>query len=261
MSTSDKSAASSKRSLKARMRAGEFLLGAFIPAACAELVDIASYTGFDFVALDTEHGPMGPGEIAQLIRAAEAGNLPVLVRVPLPTKDHILRALDSGATGIIVPQIESAEAARECVMQTQYPPVGNRGSAFYARTHRFTQYSGWDALDRANENVITGVMIESLPGLANADAICAVPGVDFILYGAGDMHVAIGRGAHYEAECKNAYDKVLAATRAAGLPIGIPAPSAEAARQHAQAGFQIVVTGLLPMLLNAATKFTREARG
>lgn len=260
MSISDSAAIPLKRSLRARMRAGESLLGAFVAAPCAELVDIASYSGFDFVVLDTEHGPMGPSDIVQLIRAAQAGDIPVLVRVPLPTKDHILRALDSGATGVVVPQIEDAASARECVMQTHYPPVGARGTAFYARTHGYTKNSGWEALDRANEEVVTGIMIESPPGLANADEICSVPNVDFILYGASDMNVGIGRGEHNQAESERAYSRVLEAAKTAGVSIGIPAPSIDMARQHAQAGFQIVVTGLLPMLLNAATKFTRDLR-
>lgn len=244
--------------LKQKISGTKKVLGSFIPAPSPELVEIASYSGFDFVVIDAEHGPLGPAEVTHMIRAAQASDISVLVRVPLATKDYILRSLDAGANGIVIPQIETKEQAIQAVRECKYPPEGVRGAAFYARAHGFTRDAGWSALERSNRNVVVGLMIESPKGMENLADILEVPGIDFILYGPSDMSVWLGKSDDGVAALQRCYKEVISKSSQSSVPVGIPAPSSEQARSHFQAGYRIVVAGLLPMLLGQATRFVSE---
>jgi len=241
--------------LKTRIADGETLIGAFVPAPSPELVEIAAYSDFDFVVVDAEHGPLGPNEAVQMIRAAQAAMLPVLLRVPLASKDHVLRALDCGVDGVIIPQVDTAADAQVAVAECKYPPVGNRGAAFYTRAHRFTRDSGWTSLARANDETIVAVIAESPSAMENLPAIAQVPGVDFVLYGQSDLSVCIGEGPHHAGAMDKAYDTITGLITSEQLRAGISAADVNAARTHLAAGFQIIVTGLLPMLLKQASQF------
>jgi 2-keto-3-deoxy-L-rhamnonate aldolase RhmA len=246
--------------LRARILAREPMVAAFIPAPSPELIEIAAYGGFDFAVIDAEHGPISLGDIVHMVRAAQAARLPVMVRVPVVTKDFILRSLDAGADGILVPQVETEQEAAAAVAEAHYPPLGTRGAAYYARAHRFTRDTGWEALERANRQVITGVMIESRAGVSNIAAISRVPGVDFVLLGSTDLSVNIGQGPSNSSEVDAAVHEVSRTLAAAKKAAGISAPSVELAQTHRALGFQIIVTGLLPLALKEAMRFSEGAR-
>ncbi|MBS1879477.1 MAG: hypothetical protein JST31_08190, partial [Actinobacteria bacterium] len=109
-------------STKAKLRNGETVLGTFVFLGDPAVVEIAALAGFDFVIIDSEHAPRGPEAIEGMIRAAEARGITPIVRVSRTDEKEILRALESGAQGIIVPQLESGEQAAEAVAATRYPP-------------------------------------------------------------------------------------------------------------------------------------------
>lgn len=251
------------KGLKARLQDGRPLTGAFVPAPSPELVEIAAHAGYDFVVLDAEHGPLDFADIRHMIRAAQAVGVPVLVRVPTASKDFIGRALDSGADGILVPQVSSAEDARAAVAQALYPPEGVRGAAYYARAYGYTRRSGWDALDRIQDNVVVGVMLETPQAIEQARAISETPGVDFVLLGTGDLGVALGRGERHTDELASAVGQVAALARGSDMPFGASATDRASASPYLASGFRIIVVGLLPLLLRSATALCddiREAR-
>jgi len=248
------------KTLKARITQGEPLVGAFVPVPSPELVEIAAFSDFDFVVIDAEHGPIGPHDAVHMIRAAQAASLAVLLRVPLASKDHVLRALDCGVDGVIIPQVDTEADALAAVAECKYPPQGSRGAAFYTRAHRFTRDSGWDCLARANQDTVVAVIAESPLALENLHAIACVPGVDFVLYGQSDMSVCVGAGEHHATTMNQAYRTITDLITADKLRAGISAADAPSAREHLAAGFQIVVTGLLPMLLKQARGFISTVR-
>ncbi|WP_158215244.1 HpcH/HpaI aldolase family protein [Candidimonas nitroreducens] len=241
---------------KAALKAGKPVVGAFISVPSPEFVEAAAYGGFDFVVIDAEHGPTGPGEMVHMIRAAQAAEVAALVRVPLVAKDYVLRALDAGATGILAPHICGAGEVRELVSECLYPPEGRRGAAFYARTHRFTRDSGWDVLERSNRELTIGVMIESREGAQHARDICQVPGLDFVLYGIHDMSVDVGKGEHNSAELEKAGLEIKSAAKEAGIACGIAASTVELARKRLESGFSMVAIGIVPLLVSAARRYT-----
>lgn len=242
-----------RTSLKSRLRGKHPLNAAFVPAPSPEIVEIAAYAGFDFVVLDAEHGPLDLGDIRHMIRAAQAANIPVMVRVPTVSKDFIGRVLDAGADGILVPQVSTVDEARSAVAQALYPPQGGRGAAYYARAYQYTQQSGWDALDKVQNEVVVGVMLETPQAIEQARAIAETPGVDFVLLGTGDLSVALGRGDHNAEKLAAAVGHVAALARESDVPFGVSAVDPKSAIPHVKAGFQIIVVGLLPLLLKSAT--------
>lgn len=236
------------------------MVAAFIPAPSPELVEIAAYAGFDFAVIDAEHGPISIGDVVHMVRAAQAANMPVLVRVPVATKDFVLRSLDAGADGILVPQVESAAEAAAIVEESHYPPLGRRGAAYYARAHRFTKDFGWPVLERANRNIVTGIMVETAAGVSSAAAISGVGGVDFVLMGSTDLSVTLGNGAGVEDQVSEAIKGLGQLARETGCAAGISATTAELGQKYAALGYQIVAVGLLPLLLKQASIFASAAR-
>lgn len=250
----------SANNLRARLKRREPMIAAFIPAPSPELVEIAAYSDFDFVVIDAEHGSIGPGEITHMVRAAQAAWVPALVRVPVCTKDYVLRSLDAGAEGVLVPQVDTIEQAADAIAETHYPPEGRRGAAFYSRQHRYTRDSGWQVLQDANDLVVTGIMIESQAGVDNIEAISRLPDIDLILFGSSDLSVCLGKGPHNAEAVAQARQRIAAAARQAGVSAGCSISLPEEALQQRAAGYNLLVTGLLPLLLRQAISFTQQVR-
>lgn len=250
----------SRHDFRKRLKAREPLLGAFCPAPSPELVEVAAFAGFDFVVVDAEHGPIGIGDILHMIRAGHSAGIAVMVRVPAMTPDFVLRSLDSGADGIIVPQVDTPVQAAEVVAALHYPPAGNRGLAFYTRTHRFMKDSGPAAMKAADDRVVTGVLIETPKGVENAIAIASTPGVDLVLMGPSDLAANIGFGPQTERLVEEAVTRVSDAGKQFGVATSIAAQSPDAAKGYFDRGYSIVVTGLLPPLLRVSSDFVTKSR-
>src|SRR5918995_4004945 len=115
--------------IKAKLRAGERVLGCFVPIPSPEIVEICALAGFDFVLLDAEHGPISPESAYPMILAAEARGVPTIARIGQLDRQIILKFLDIGIAGVMNPQVTTAEAAEEAIAATRYAPRGNRGMA------------------------------------------------------------------------------------------------------------------------------------
>ncbi|MEV6628560.1 aldolase/citrate lyase family protein [Amycolatopsis sp. NPDC051106] len=178
--------------LKHRLRAGERLLGGLLRLPSEPLVELAGVAGLDFVVLDCEHGPADLVPVQQHVVAAQAHGLGVLVRVGAAEPALVLRVLDLGADGVIVPHVDTADQARSAVSAAHYPPLGERGFATYSRAGRFGARGVADHLEHAAETTIVVPMIETPAACAAAPEILAVPGVDAVLVGPADLSVAMG---------------------------------------------------------------------
>jgi len=249
----------SRHDFRKRVEARDPMLGAFCPAPSPELIEVAAFAGFDFTVIDAEHGPITISDIIQMIRAGHGAGIAVMVRVPEATTDFVLRSLDAGADGVIIPQIETAEQAAAMVAKTHYPPTGNRGLAFYTRAHRFMKDMGPAAMKAADERVVTGALIETQLGVENVDAIASTPGIDLMLMGPSDLSANIGFGPDTDRMVEEAVTKVSEAGIRHGVSTSIAAQSPDAAIGYAKRGYSIVVTGLLPPLLRVSTDFVNKS--
>lgn len=176
--------------LKTRLTAGERLLGALIRLGNEELVEMVAVTGFDFVLLDTEHGPADVSELRRHLVLAETHGVPVLVRVGGHEPALVLRVLDAGAEGVVAPHIDTAEQAAALVASAHYPPTGLRGFATYGRSGRFGLVSADEHARAAAERTLVFGMIESPAGVAAADAIARTSGLDGIMVGTADLRAS-----------------------------------------------------------------------
>ena len=179
-----------RMSLKARLAAGDRLLGALLRLGTEELVEMVAVSGFDFVLLDTEHGPADVSELRRHLVLAEAHGVPVLVRVGGHEPALVLRVLDAGAEGVVAPHVDTPEQAVDLVASAHYPPTGLRGFATYGRAGRFGLVTADEHARAAAERTLVFGMIESPAGVAAADAIARTPGLDGIMVGTADLRAS-----------------------------------------------------------------------
>ncbi len=178
------------QTFRQKLLSGHFCMGTAIsftdPTISAALAD-----SLDFLWIDTEHAMMSMEAVRGHVLAGQAHNTPVLVRVPGSGMQWIKPALDSGADGIIVPQIYSAEEAREVVRDCRYPPLGRRG--FGPRVpSNFGRISPIEVIERANKAVFVSVQIETAEALAEIDEILAIDGLDSVVIGPFDLSASLG---------------------------------------------------------------------
>src|SRR6185437_3337533 len=153
--------------LAAAVRAGTATLGTFIGTASATAAEVCAAAGFDWLLLDLEHGAGGEEQVRDVVPAAGSYGVPTVVRVESAERIRMGRVLDSGAAGIMLPRMNTADEVSEAVRHLRYPPAGDRGVATYNRACRFGLDPG--ALDRANSEVLGVIQIESATAVGNAE--------------------------------------------------------------------------------------------
>jgi 4-hydroxy-2-oxoheptanedioate aldolase len=154
------------------------------------VAEIVARCGFDWLCADLQHGFLSLGDVLGFVQTADLTSTPVLVRIEYLDSRTVHRVLDAGARGVIFPTIDTAQQAADAVAMCRYPPKGRRswGPA------RLALADAAYAPERADDEVIVIIMIESRAGLENLDEILAVPGIDAILVGPSDLGIALGVG-------------------------------------------------------------------
>jgi 2-keto-3-deoxy-L-rhamnonate aldolase RhmA len=226
-----------------KLNAGTFCVGAGISFADPAVTEALAPT-VDFLWIDLEHSPLNMESLQAHLIAARAGGAPAVVRVPTSDVAWIKRALDTGATGIVVPQIQSADEARRAVDACRYPPAGNRGFG-PRRPSNYGRMRGADYVQRANQNVFTVVQIESRGALDELEGILALPELDSIVIGPYDLSGALGRlGDLAHPDVQSAIQTIIDRARAAGKLVGMGmAADAIQARAAARRGVHWVQCG------------------
>lgn len=242
-----------------RLRAGEALIGTLVGLPSPEVVEILAHAGFDWLFLDMEHGAFDPLRAQALLQAAGA-DCPCLVRVPSHDEVWIKKALDVGAAGVIVPQVNTAAQAERIVSRCRYPPSGTRGVGIARAQGYGADFA--DYMQRANEDTCVVIQAEHIEALANIDAIAKVDGVDAVFIGPYDLSASMGRpGAIDEPAVQAAIDKIIDTCKAAGRVLGTLGMSAEVARRELQRGCTLMALGCDSVLLhNAAVGILSDVR-
>lgn len=216
--------------LKQQLLRKQPAFGLFCSIPSPMAIELIGVAGFDFVIIDTEHVLVNPETLENMIRTAEAVGLTPLVRVPDVAPKEILRALDGGAQGIVVPSVESADAMRRIVAACKYHPMGTR-SLNGGRPGMFGKHSLADYVAKANDEIMVVPMIESLAGVECIAEILSVPGVDMALEGAADLSQSCGLPWQIGAESVQlALQRIQHACNRAGIPYcAIPRADGDAA--------------------------------
>jgi 2-keto-3-deoxy-L-rhamnonate aldolase RhmA len=195
----------------------------------------------DFVLIDMEHSTFDGERVADLLALFKATPIAPFVRVPQRLYHFLARAMDAGAFGVMVANVETAEQAREIVAAVKYAPLGHRGVGLGAAHTDFIVPDPATYFREANENTTIIAMIESPLGVANAEAIAATTGVDVLWVGHFDLTQAMGIPAQFHhADFLDAIQKVVAAARKHGKVAGINPSTPEHAEEWIATGFNAI---------------------
>ena len=242
--------------MKDRLSRNELLTGTmvfeFFTPGIAQIVRSA---GADFILYDMEHS--GAGVETMKAQFSYCRGLPIApwVRVPVNEYTWIARALDVGAHGIMVPMVDSVDDARRAVRSMQYPPVGKRGSAFGMAHDDYLPGAPVDKIAAARAKTLLIALIETPGGVAAADEIAALPGVDIVWLGHFDLTNFMGIPGQFDhPDYLAAVDGIVAAARRHGKPAGFLALDDDWARRYHAKGFRVMAYGLDSQLLQGALR-------
>jgi len=182
----------SENRLKTQLKAGKRVFGTWSMLASASAVNVIGQAGLDFVVIDMEHGPMSFETVERQIYAAESAGCTPIVRLGEGHEPTILHALEVGAQSLLVSHVSTADEARKIVRAAKYYPEGDRGLSPFTRNHGYSTVGLPDKLQKANDQMFIGVLVEGEEGIRNIPEIAAVPGLDMIYLGVYDMAQSAG---------------------------------------------------------------------
>lgn len=215
---------------------GRCTFGAWLSLGNSFVAETLAGAGFDWVLIDMQHGSVGWNSIGPAIQAVELAGSSALVRVAANSPDLIMRALDLGAVGVVVPLVSSAEEARRAVEAMYYPPRGSRS---------FGPIRNYYSMDGVQAEPACIVMIETVEALENLESIAGVSGVDGLFVGPIDLSLALGLplSAEIHERVWSAIEKVVSACAAAGVLSGCASLGPRSAEQLVRRGVQFVTLG------------------
>jgi 4-hydroxy-2-oxoheptanedioate aldolase len=212
---------------KKQLRAGQPKLGLFLNAHSPTVAEQLAHSGYDWLLVDTQHGPMGYEKLSAMLSGIANGGAKSMVRVGgYSDRPGIQQALDLGADGVLIPYINSAEEARQAVSCTKYPTTGTRSVYFPQRSMNKAGLLGYAG--NANNNLIVALQVETADCIKNMTEIAAVPGVDILFLGQNDLCMSMGLYEKYEfpnmytsPELGAATDKLVAEARKSHVILGL----------------------------------------
>lgn len=213
--------------------------GTWIMSASPLVTEAIGCAGYDWGVLDMEHTPIDLMTLVHMLQAAAGTKMLPIVRVPWNDSVTLKRVMDAGATTLLVPFVQNADEARAAVAATRYPPEGTRGMAGMSRASRFGTVPNF--LATANETITLIVQLETEEAIANADEIAAVPGIDALFVGPGDLSGTMGHVGQLTHPAVLARTRqAVASAKAAGKPVGTVGGTAEVCALYREIGFDFI---------------------
>ncbi len=246
----------SKTSFRQRLLSRDPIMGTFIKTPSPIMAEVLSLSELDVIAVDGEHAPFGHLESDLCIGAFRAAGMPCLVRVADDSRTALRNALDSGASGVVVPHVTSAEQAARIVSSCHFGP-GGRGFAGATRAADFGEQSMADYLEQSTTNTAVIVQIEDLPALDEVADIAAVEGVDALFIGRTDLAVAMGKSP-MDAAVVATVERICRDCLGAGKPIGLFTPDLSELPKWREIGASLFLLGSdHAMVLDGANRLAR----
>ena len=210
--------------LKRRLKNGESIIGTMVSMVDhPDIAKVIKVAGFDYMIVDNEHGAYDYSAVARIVSVARAIDFTTLVRIPETRREIVLKYMDMGADGILLPNCETAEMAKLLVEFSKYAPLGNRGvSLLRGHSGYVAPSSPVEYMNKANEETILMCQIESPIGVENAASILDVEGIDACFIGPNDLSQSYGlMGQFTHPTIVGAMEKVAAAAKAKGKYSGV----------------------------------------
>lgn len=247
---------------KAKLRAGQTVFGCFVRYPDATLIEVMGYHGWDFLVFDGEHGTVEPRDAEHMTRAAELRGVTPIVRVTTNLQPTILRFMDTGAHGLIVPWVNTAAQADAAVRSVKYHPRGMRGVAGvrasdYAQAGTLTDY-----VQKANAETMIVLQVETAEAIDALPEMLKIPDIDVIFIGPNDLSHSLGLPGQVthptvQAAMNRIADLVIPSDKALGLMIR----DADQARQWAERGARYITITIEGLLAPAMRGYLNGVRG
>jgi 4-hydroxy-2-oxoheptanedioate aldolase len=261
-------AAISGAEFKKQLREGKPKMGLFLNSHSPTVAEQLAHSGYDWLLVDTQHGPMGYEKLSAMLCAIANGGAKSMVRVAgFSDRAGIQQALDLGADGVLIPYINSAEEARQAVSCTKYPMAGTRSVYFPQRSMNKDGLLGYAG--NANNNLIVALQVETAACIDNMAEIAAVPGVDMLFLGQNDLCMSMGLYVKYEfprmytsPELQAATDKLIAEARKNKVILGLFLFGTSRVGEFLEKGFTFISVGNdLHHVLTQAGAYVKDMEG
>ena len=256
-----------KNAVREKFLAGQKILGTFHEIGSATAVEMLGYGGLDFIIIDTEHGPFEVERVQEFIRAANGTSAVPMVRTKDSERNSILKMLDVGAMGLIIPNVKSVEEVRRIVEYGKYYPLGDRGVAPTSGSKFWTAEYATQGLahyfEVSNRESLLLPQCETRECLAHIEEIVAVDGIDGIFVGPYDLSTSLGKPGQFgDPEVAGAIARVLKACKAVKKLAFIYAGSLDDVTARYGQGYEAVCYGMDAMILkNAIDNIVSSVKG
>lgn len=237
--------------IRENLKSGKPSIGSWMQIPNSSVAEIMGHSGYDWVAVDLEHGTIDISQLPDLFRALELGNTLPLVRLAHGLPKDCKRALDAGAGGVIVPMVESAEQLTMVRDACRWPPSGNRGVGF-SRANLFGKY--FDTYSAEAQSPLLIAMIEHIDAIDNLENILQVDGLDGILVGPYDLSASMGVMAKFEDQVfVEAVAKVRTVCKKLKVPFGlhVVAPQPDLLKKKINEGYQFIAYSIDAVFLSS----------
>lgn len=225
---------------KEKINNNDAVFGIFMKTGDPAFVEVAGWSGMDFVILDMEHGPINVQSLQNNIRAAQVANVLPVVRVTGVTEEAIGRVLDIGAAAIEIPQITNAEQARKAINIAKFHPQGERGVCRFVRAAKYSITDREDYFKSANDTIVI-VQIEGKEGMNNIEEILSVEGIDILFLGPYDISQSLGlTGQTTHPKVIQAMKRIVKIAKEKGVVIGTFTDTSETMKMWIDTGVQYI---------------------
>jgi 4-hydroxy-2-oxoheptanedioate aldolase len=250
-----------RNAFKHAMAAGTPQIGAWLMSAAPSTAEALGCVGFDFLVVDMEHTPIDTPQMIEILRAIAGTSASAITRLPWNDTVMVKRALDAGAQSLMFPFVQDEHEAARAVASTRYPPAGIRGAAGTHRGSRYGTVPGYFKV--ASSEICVTVQIETLQALERLPMIAAVPGVDAIFVGPGDLSGSMGLlGDIGHADVQAKLEHAAAECKRLHKPCGIIGPNPEMVARFQRYGYSWCAVGSdMSMMVGRAQEWLGKLRG
>jgi 2-keto-3-deoxy-L-rhamnonate aldolase RhmA len=228
--------------MRARLRAGETVYGTMMQdIRTPSIGQIMARAGVDFLFFDMEHGPFDIGVIADMVKVTRLEGVTPLVRVPSDNYHLMVRPLDAGAQGIMIPRVDNRQQVERIVESVMYPPKGSRGLSANKGHNDFASQNMWEFSEQANAENLIILQIERAKAVEDIDELLSVEGVGAAVLGPNDLAMSMGeRRKDYLAALEEPIQAVLDSAKKNGIPCGIHIGNIDWLIEWQRRGMQII---------------------
>jgi len=242
---------------KKKLASGRPVLGVQLRSRSTMIAELYAMCGFDFIFIENEHFTYNMETISTVIQVCDGAGIDSVVRIPKNDQGTILQLLDTGASGLFIPHVDTVNDANAVVEAGKYPPIGDRGFSDGARSAMYGMFDGATYFENSNRDTALVPFIESKSGVENLEAIMK-SGIDAVHIGPGDLAKSYGIPTG-SPECEEIIKHIIAVGKKLNIPVGMPARNMEKTFYWIEQGCSFIsLSSDLNIIQDVCLGFVRE---